>query len=222
MSGAELATTANIYLQAKTVIDNHSKYIDGEVLNALLEMPRIALTSESDTQNAITMFTQKLAGHDVKFEAFFDENNNEYRIKIVRIIHGNHVVSTLDSYFINSSDYNKIVRAAETTAQYLAQELVVTRGDNSKSVTSFGEGLSWLMQEVKKGLSIQRYKGLGEMNASQLWETTMNPNVRSLLKVTIEDAIGADNVFSTLMGDEVKPRRAFIESNALFARNLDV
>jgi len=222
LSGAELATTANIYLQAKTVIDNHSKYIDGEVLNALLEMPRIALTSESDTQNAITMFTQKLAGHDVKFEAFFDENNNEYRIKIVRIIHGNHVVSTLDSYFINSSDYNKIVRAAETTAQYLAQELVVTRGDNSKSVTSFGEGLSWLMQEVKKGLSIQRYKGLGEMNASQLWETTMNPNVRSLLKVTIEDAIGADNVFSTLMGDEVKPRRAFIESNALFARNLDV
>jgi DNA gyrase subunit B len=221
LSGTELATTATIYLQAKTAIENHSRYIDNEVLNALLEMPRITLSTQADIENTINQLTQKLAKHNVKFEAFFDENSNEYRIKIVRIIHGNHIISNLDNFFVNSIDYNKIIRAFELTAKYLNQNLLVHRGENSKPVTSFGEALTWLMQEVKKGLTIQRYKGLGEMNASQLWETTMDPSIRSLLRVTIDDAIAADNVFSTLMGDEVKPRRQFIESNALFARNID-
>jgi DNA gyrase subunit B len=222
LDGAELANAANIFLKAKQVVDSQGRFIDKVILRAFLDMPRISLKTESETNSAIALMQTNLAAYNVKFEALFDEEQNEYRIKAVRIEHGNSITSSIDSHFINGSDYSRMVKAYDLVGQLSGVNLSAVRGDHTKIVNSFGAALEWLMNEVKKGLNVQRYKGLGEMNASQLWETTMDPQVRSLLKVTIEDAISADNIFSTLMGDEVEPRRNFIEENALRAVNLDI
>lgn len=222
LESEKLANTASIYLKAKHAIESHSRFMDKNILDALLKMPRIALKTEVEVDAAIDQLNHALTGHSVKFDKLFDDVRQEYRIKAVRIEHGNHIVTNIDGYFIDSSDYSKIVKAWEIVANISGANLIVQRGDHSRNVNNFGDGLEWLFNEVKKGLNIQRYKGLGEMNAEQLWDTTMDPTVRSLLKVTIEDAISADNIFTTLMGDEVEPRRLFIEENALRVKNMDI
>lgn len=222
LDGKALENAANIYLKAKQAVDSHARFMDRAILEALLHLPRLSLKTEEDTAKSIQLLQDKVAIYNVKFESLFDEVRNEYRIRAVRIEHGNYINSSLDGYFIDSSDYSRIVKAYELVGEISGGNLIVARGETTKNVTNFGEALDWLISEVKKGINIQRYKGLGEMNASQLWETTMDPQVRSLLKVTVEDAISADNIFSMLMGDEVEPRRNFIEENALRAKNLDI
>ena len=140
----------------------------------------------------------------------------------MRTHHGTPHASAIDADFLASGDAAQIRHAAEVLHDLIHPGAVVKRGEKQLAVKSFKEALDWLLGEARGSVAIQRYKGLGEMNPGQLWETTMDPTVRRLLKVQIDDAVSSEEIFSTLMGEEVEPRRAFIESNALGVRNLDV
>jgi DNA gyrase subunit B len=149
-----------------------------------------------------------------------------WRLRIERLHHGNVRLSTLEADFVNTEDYRTLTKAATMLKTAAPAGTTVSRGRGesvkSSQVRDFGEAMTWLLSEAERGLSKQRYKGLGEMNPEQLWETTMNVESRTLLQVKIEDAISADSIFTTLMGEEVEPRRQFIEDNALRVANLDV
>jgi DNA gyrase subunit B len=149
-------------------------------------------------------------------------DSEEPAVLIQRRTHGLATHWRLGGEFFASADYHAIGALAAKLHDLLEPGAFVKRGERVQTVDTFSDVMDWLLDEAKRGQQIQRYKGLGEMNPSQLWETTMNPDTRRLLRVKIEDAVAADEMFTTLMGDQVEPRRDFIESNALLAANLDV
>jgi DNA gyrase subunit B len=151
-----------------------------------------------------------------------DTERHLYRPAVALVSHGISSNYVLTRDFFSSEEYRVLRGVAEQLAQLLEDGAYVQRGERKQPVQRFEEALAWLMNEAKRGCNIQRYKGLGEMNPSQLWETTMDPEVRRMLRVTIDDAVGADRMFTCLMGDAVEPRREFIETNALAVANLDV
>lgn len=151
-----------------------------------------------------------------------DPERDWYYIVAERMAHGIPHRYIVSRDFFVSEDYSSIVKLGSQLQGLLEEGAYMKRGDKQLEITSFKDGLAWLMTESKKGHAIQRYKGLGEMNPGQLWETTMDPETRRMLKVRIEDAIAADQIFTTLMGDQVEPRREFIETNALNVSNLDI
>jgi DNA gyrase subunit B len=153
--------------------------------------------------------------------ARYDGKNERHQLVVERTHHGNVKTSVLDEDFLASGDYQQLNRIAQLLHDLIGPGAVIAREDKEEPVAEFPQAMKWLLGEVERSAAIQRYKGLGEMNPEQLWDTTMNPQSRRLLKVQIEDGIAADEIFTKLMGDDVEPRRMFIEQNALIAR-LDI
>ena len=213
---------AREYLLAEAVIDRLARLVDPAAMHALLTGVQIDLGSEDAAVESARALQAAIGEADVRVEARYDPLAETRRLIIVRTHHGTPHATAMDADLLASGDYAQIRAAAEVLQGLIQPGATVRRGDKQQAATSFKVALDWLLDEARNSVSIQRYKGLGEMNPEQLWETTMNPAVRRLLRVQIEDAITSEEIFSTLMGELVEPRRAFIESNALGVRNLDV
>jgi len=230
ISGAALTELAKQYVMADGVIARLSRFMDESTLSAIVGGATVELeTDELAKASAVRLQTaleDPLLPNQVEVTPEYHQGSERYRLIVRRKHHGNVRVTVLDPDFTGGADYGVLARAAATFQGLIGKGAVVARGEGDKRkeamVADFREAMQWLRAEAERNVTKQRYKGLGEMNPSQLWETTMDPKVRRLLRVQIEDAIGADQIFTTLMGDHVEPRRAFIETHALQAANLDV
>jgi DNA gyrase subunit B len=223
LSGEALEKVAKEYLLAEAVIERASRLIDESVLHALMRSPlALDLSNESGAARSASALGEMVAPLGMTVEARFDDKTERRVLVVSRTQHGIVRQCYIDADFLHSGDYQQIQRTAGVLQGLLGEGAYVKRGEQRQPVKEFREAIEWLLAEVQRGVGIQRYKGLGEMNPEQLWETTMDPATRRLLKTQIEDAISAEEIFSTLMGDQVEPRRNFIEANALGVRNLDV
>ncbi len=222
LSIAALENVARQYLLAEAVIERVSRAVEPAALYALLTGVKLDLSSGALANTSAADLARGIADPDVTVVARYDEQTEQHRLIIVRTRHGTPHATAIDADFIASGDYTQLRNAADVMQGLMHKDAVVRRGDKSSAAQTFKQALDWLLAEARDAVSIQRYKGLGEMNPEQLWETTMDPKARRLLKVQIEDGIVSDEIFTTLMGEEVEPRRAFIETNALGVRNLDI
>jgi DNA gyrase subunit B len=226
IDGSALEELARQYLLANAVVERLARVIDRPALEALMAGVDLDLDSAAGAEASALRLTAVLGNSTVHVHAQHDDKTDKHRLRIERRHHGNVRATVIDADFVHGADYATLAGAAKTFKGLVGSGAKVRRGSGEKqketAVADFREAMDWLMKEAESAVSRQRYKGLGEMNPEQLWETTMDPAVRRMLKVQIEDAIGADQIFTTLMGDEVEPRRAFIESNALYAGNIDV
>ena len=222
LSGESLGNLAREMILNDAVIRRLSYRYEPSILKAIYSCGEINLDSEDAALAYVEKLKTSSSIENINFDVKKNPNSEKFMIEINQFRHGNLITSILDEEFLLSGDYKQIIKTSTLTKDLIQEIAVISRNEKIAEVKEFKEAVDWLMSEAKLGLNIQRYKGLGEMNPSQLWETTMDPSVRRLLQVKIEDAISADQVFSTLMGDQVEPRRNFIESNALGVNNLDI
>ncbi|OGA23122.1 MAG: DNA gyrase subunit B [Betaproteobacteria bacterium RIFCSPLOWO2_02_FULL_67_26] len=223
LSKDSLEKVAKEYLLAEAVIERLSRLIDEGVLHALMRQPvPLDLADEASAQKSALALGALLAPLAMKVESKYDDKTERNVLAVSRTQHGIVRHCYIDADFVQGGDYAQIKRTAQVLQGLLGEGAYVKRGEQQRAIKEFREAIDWLLDEVQRGVGIQRYKGLGEMNPEQLWETTMDPATRRLLKTQIEDAISAEEIFSTLMGDQVEPRRNFIEANALGVRNLDI
>ena len=230
ISGDTLSELARKYQLAEGVIARLSQFMDAEALRAIASGVALKLDTVQAAEASAVALQQRLAemqgnGGAPEVASEFDARTDKPILRISRRHHGNIKSSVITQDFVHGADYAALAEAAHTFRNLLGEGARVTRGEGERQreerVTDFRQAMQWLLSEAERTTTRQRYKGLGEMNPEQLWETTMDPAVRRLLRVQIDDAIEADRVFTTLMGDDVEPRRDFIETNALRAVNID-
>jgi len=229
LSGEALERLVNEYRGVMKTLQRLSRLYPQELTEHLIYLPRVTveqLSDQSAMQTWLASYAAMLEGVErsgLNYKASLreDKERSLWLPEVEVISHGLTSYITFNRDFFASNDYKTVTMLGEKLNSLLDEGAYVQRGERKKAVSSFKEALDWLMVEGTRRHSVQRYKGLGEMNPDQLWETTMDPAARRMLKVTIEDAIAADQIFNTLMGDAVEPRREFIESNALAVSNLD-
>ncbi|WP_318516258.1 DNA topoisomerase (ATP-hydrolyzing) subunit B [Photobacterium leiognathi] len=230
ITGAALEILVTQYNAGIKLIDRMSRRYPSLMLNEFVYQPRLTTEMMADEAKVeawlaplITALNAKQSGESLySSEIIRDEENNVFLPKVIVRTHGVDHEYLLSFDLLNSKEYAKIADLSEALDGLLEDTAFVQRGERKQAVSSFKDALEWLNKESRRGLSLQRYKGLGEMNPEQLWETTMDPESRRMMQVTINDAVAADELFTCLMGDQVEPRRNFIEENALKVANLDV
>jgi len=230
LSGSALEQLARKYVEVQAIISRWSRRYDDRLLEQLIYMPEVR-PADFDRPQWLRDWAQDLNGRlnaladgtrTYRVEARAAGDGHAARVIVHKSEHGTPSHKYLPREFFESAEYQRIAELARTLAGLIGEGAYVTRGNERHEIGSFKEAMKWLFDQAKKGQTIQRYKGLGEMNPEQLWETTINPQTRRLLQVKIDDAVAADDIFTTLMGDQVEPRREFIEKNALSVTNLDV
>jgi DNA gyrase subunit B len=228
LQGPGLESLARQYMEVQSIIRRWARRYDERLLDQLIYMPEVT-ADEFDRADWMRDWTRDLTQHlnglsdsPRSYKVDYRLETNGARVHVCKTEHGTVTDKSLPKEFFESAEYRRIVDLGKTLAGLIGEGAFVTRGDAREDVTSFKQAMTWLLEQARKGQSIQRYKGLGEMNPDQLRETTLNPETRRLLQVKIEDILASDEIFTTLMGDQVEPRREFIEKNALAVSNLDV
>ncbi len=230
LQGQGLESLARRNSEVQAIIERWARRYDQHVLEQMLYLPELnAAAFESvdalrDFSNTLQLRLNALddATRTYQVSVHTGSDGVPTRIDVQRTEHGLSTVKHIQREFFDSAEYRRIADFGRTLADLIGPGAVVRKGEQQHEVASFKEAMSWLIEQARKGQTIQRYKGLGEMNPEQLWDTTINPETRRLMQVKIEDAVAADDIFTTLMGDQVEPRREFIEKNALAVANLDV
>ena len=231
LAGPELKALCTEYFAIRSAINRLARRYQAEVLWALSALAPLGQTgqpTEQDQAEFAQLLSARLSGTvsqgGPQYRVYFDnaDDAGQWSLVVESDHHGQYRQTRLPAEFFDTQEYGSMIALGQRLDALVGSQPTVVRGDKQTAVEDFAGAIEWLMSEVRRGLTVQRYKGLGEMNADQLWETTMDASQRTLSRVQIEDAVGADEIFSVLMGDDVEPRRAFIERNAFAVNHLDI
>jgi DNA gyrase subunit B len=230
LTGSALESVAHQWMEVAAILKRSSRRYDQRVLEQLLYLPEVTLANYDQPdwlrdwgrglESQLNAQDDSMRRYRVTVTA--DSAGGAPRLSVSRTEHGVVSERNIHREFFESAEYRRIAELGRTLADLVKTGSTVSKGEQRQEIGSFKQAMAWLFDQARKGQMIQRYKGLGEMNPGQLWETTINPQTRRLIQVRIEDALAANDIFATLMGDQVEPRREFIERNALAVSNLDV